>query len=33
MMRRLSIVIGISIADGSMDEVGIKEWINQHKNC
>ena len=27
------IVIGISIADGSMDEVAIKEWINQHKSC
>ena len=27
------IVIGISIADGSMDEVGIKEWMNQHNNC
>jgi death-on-curing protein len=25
------IVMGISIADGSMDEVGIREWINQHK--
>lgn len=25
------ILMGISIADGSMDELGIKEWINQHK--
>lgn len=25
------IVMGISIADGSMDELGIKEWITQHK--
>ena len=25
------IVMGISIADGSMDELGIKEWINQRK--
>lgn len=23
--------MGISIADGSMDELGIKEWINRHK--
>jgi len=25
------IVMGISIADGSMAEVDIKDWINQHK--
>jgi len=25
-------LMGISIADGSMDELGIKEWIHQHKN-
>lgn len=25
------IAMGISIADGSRDEVGIKEWINQYK--
>jgi len=25
------IIIGNSIADGSMDELGIKKWINQHK--
>jgi len=25
------IFMGISIADGSMDELGIKEWIIQHK--
>ena len=25
------IIMGISIADGSMDELGIKKWINQHK--
>ncbi len=25
------VFIGIHIADGSMDEVGIQEWINQHK--
>ena len=25
------ILMGISIADGSMDELGIKEWIDQHK--
>lgn len=25
------ILMGISIADGSMDELAIKEWINQHK--
>ena len=23
--------MGVSIADGSMDELGIKEWINQQK--
>ena len=25
------IIMGISIADGRMDELGIKKWINQHK--
>lgn len=25
------VVLGLSIADGTMDELGIREWINQHK--
>ena len=25
------VVLGLSIADGTMDELGIREWINHHK--